>query len=155
MTLLDRHFAYIARCTDKGELRNMMLNARKPGEQSLEDAAFRRLIALVPEAEPGTLEHDFWTVIQAFELVLKEERGRTTLLARTRQKVKRDGIVATLSAWATGKPTEGFEMLKARRMLELSGEAIILKHADKFPGEVAEAARARLDGEAAGDQAPA
>lgn len=142
-----RIFGYIAKCSDKTELRNLMANARKQGAQAVEDAAFRRLVAIVPEVEPGSLAHDFWTAIQAFELLLSQERGKTVRLSRTRQKVKRDGVALTLAEWATGKPTEGFAMLNARGMLALSGEAVVLRHAADFDDAVVASARARLAAE--------
>ena len=50
--------------------------------------------------------------IHAFEHILSEERGKTTRLARTRQKVARVGVVQTLQDWATSaKSTDGFTML--------------------------------------------
>lgn len=147
---ISKHLAFIARCEDPKQLENLMANAREQGEATLEATAFKRLASLVPDVAPGSLEHDFWQVIQAFELVLKQERGKTVRLARTRQKVKRDGILKTLSDWALGPPTEGFEMLKARGMLDLSGEAIVVRHADLFPTEAVEAARKRLGGSGVG-----
>ncbi|MBA3811168.1 MAG: hypothetical protein H0X27_05900 [Caulobacteraceae bacterium] len=147
----SRILAYIAACRDKDELSNLMANARRQGARTVEDAAFRRLVAVVPDAEPGSLEHDFWTVIQAFELVLSQERRKTVRLSRTRQKVKRVGVAQTLADFATGKPTEGFAMLKARGMLELSGEAVILKHPAQFAPAIVNAARVRLASENRGD----
>ena len=49
-------------------------------EKRLADLAFRRLIAILPQEQPGTIEHDFWQTIHAFEHALTEERGKTTRL---------------------------------------------------------------------------
>jgi hypothetical protein len=101
---------------------------------------------VLPKEKPGTVEHDFWQTIHAFEHVLSEERGRTTRLARTRQKVARVGEVRTLQDWAmSDKSTDGFTMLLERNMPELTGEAIVLRHARQFGAEVVAAARNRLE----------
>jgi hypothetical protein len=135
----------IATCQSVPELRNWRDNARRHGQAEVEAAAFRRLVSLVPEMQPGSVEHDFWTTINAFELILSDERGKTTRLGRTRQKVGRVGVVATLRDWAMStKATDGFLMLLERQMPELTGEAIVLRHPALFADEERAAARQRL-----------
>jgi hypothetical protein len=135
----------ILKCDDPKALRTWMKNARDKDADEVADAAFRRLIAIMPSEQPGTLEHDFWQSIHAFEFILTEERGKTTQLSRTRQKVKRVGIVQTLKDWALDKKqTPGFEMLMERGMPELTGEALVLRHSNKFDADVQAAARNRL-----------
>jgi hypothetical protein len=137
--------AKIATCQSISELRNWRDNAHRLGQVEVEAAAFRRLVSLVPEIQPGSVEHDFWTTINAFELILSDERGKTTRLARTRQKVGRVGVVATLRDWAIStKATDGFLMLLERQMPELTGEAIVLRHPTLFADQEREAARQRL-----------
>lgn len=140
----SKMLAYVAGCTDPAKLEQLIDNARNQDADDVAEAAFRRLISLVPHAAPGTVEHDFWSTVHAFEHVLKQERGKTVRLSRTRQKVARDGVVATLASWAAGKPTDGFEMLRERGMLDLAGEAIILRHPTHFDPAVLAAARDRL-----------
>jgi hypothetical protein len=136
---------YVATCDNAVDLRQIIANAKgKPDAAPLAEAAFRRLIELVPGEEPGTLAFDFWRTIFAFEQMLTEERGKTTRLARTRQKLARAGVVETLRGFAEGPPTAGFKMLIERSMPELTGEALIIKHGHLFePGTIA-AARTRL-----------
>jgi hypothetical protein len=136
---------FIAQCDDVGKLKTLIKNARARNATNVADAAFRKLISLVPSELPGTAEHDFWQTIHAFEHILTEERGRTTRLARTRQKVARVGAMQTLIDWAlSDKETEGFKMLLERNMAELTGEAIVLRHSDRFEPNVVSAARNRL-----------
>lgn len=143
---IDRHLAVIAACTDANSLRQMIANARRGRNQTLVEAAFKRLITILPAEQPGTLEHDFWKTIHAFEEILSAERGKTTRLSRTRQKVARVGVVQTLIDWALDTaPTEGFDMLKKRQLLDLSGEAVILRHPDCFSPDVRQAAQNRLN----------
>ncbi len=146
MSNQQRILNLIAKCDDPEKLRNWIDNAHRGGQPTIADAAFRRLIATLARKEPGTVEYDFWQTIHAFEHILKEERGRTTRLSRTRQKVARIGEVETLKDWAVStKSTDGFTMLIERKMPELTGEAIVLRHAEKFDDGVVAAARARLE----------
>ncbi len=83
--------------------------------------------------------------IFAFEHVLKEERGKTTQLARTRQKIKRVGVVETLKDWAVAKQeTEGFRTPTERVLPEPTCEAIALRYSRLFPRAAVDALRARL-----------
>lgn len=98
-------------------------------------------------SEPeGTIEHDFWKMIHEFERSLSEKNGRATRMSRTRQKVRSVGVISTLSQWAVGPPTPGFKMLHELERLDLTGEAIILRHPGGFPDHVVEAAKRRLRG---------
>lgn len=137
----------ILKCDDPDKLREWIKNARNQKAEDVADAAFRKLISIVPLVQPGTVEHDFWQTVHAFEFALTEERGKTTRLSRTRQKVARVGVVQTLQDWALDKKqTQGFQMLLERGMPELTGEAIVLRHPDRFVEEVRAAARERLIG---------
>ncbi len=145
MTDQTKVFSFIERCDNADELNKLIANAKKQNEQDVERAAFRRLIYISPVDAPGSLEHDFWSTVIAFEHLLKQERGKTVLLARTRQKLKRVGVVQTLTDWATDtKETDGFQMLIERGMPDLTGEAIVLRHPHRFSSDVIHSARARL-----------
>ncbi len=142
----SRMFEFVSTCDDPSKLRTIIKNAHKRGVDALADAAFRRLVSILPSEKPGTVEYDFWRTIYSFEYVLSEERGRTTRLSRTRQKVQRVGVVQTLIDWALDtKQTEGFRMLLERCMPELTGEAIVLRHPFQFDAAVVSAARVRLE----------
>jgi hypothetical protein len=150
----EKILAFIARCEDPAQLKTMIANAKARDQEAVALAAFRRLVLVSPAETPGSVEHDMWQTIFAFEHLLKEERGKTTLLARTRQKIKRVGVVETLNDWAAAKQeTEGFRMLLERGLPELTGEAIVLRHPRLFPRAAVDAARARLVGAGVTDQA--
>jgi hypothetical protein len=139
-------FEFIAKCSEPEKLRSLIVNARQRSEKSVEEAAFRKLISIIPSEKPGTVEHHLWQTIIAFEEILSGERAKTTRLTRTRQKVARVGVVQTLVDWAlSDKSTEGFDMLLARGMPELTGEAIVLMHQQHFGSSVLDAARKRLE----------
>lgn len=139
--------ASIAAETDPTKLRKFRENAQRLGVAEVDDAAFRRLLEILPEETPGSIEHDFWKTIHAFEEVLRDERGKTVRLSRTRQKIARVGVKQTLIDFATSKaPTDGFNMLIERGLPELTGEALVLKHSEHFDPAVLDAARSRLEG---------
>jgi hypothetical protein len=149
MTDNSKILTFIEQCEDADKLKSLVKNARKntldAGAAMVADAAFRKLISLVPSEAPGTVSHDFWQTVHAFEYVLTEEREKTTRLTRTRQKVARIGVVQTLKDWALSRSeTEGFKMLLERNMPELTGEAIVLRHPAHFEPDVLIAARRRL-----------
>lgn len=139
--------ASIAVATDPAKLRTLRENAQRLGVPEVEEAAFRRLVEILPEDAPGSIEHDFWKTIHAFEEILRDERGKTVRLSRTRQKIDRVGVMLTLIDFAVSKtPTDGFNMLIERGLPELTGEALVLKHTSHFEPAVLEAARSRLEG---------
>ena len=157
MTDNSKAIAIIDSSNDPKQLRRFIENARRMNAPDVREAAFRRLVEILPEEDPGSVEHDFWRSIHALEQVLLEERGKTVRLSRTRQKIARVGVMQTLRDFAAKtSPTQGFEMLLERGMPELTGEAIVLRHTDLFETDVVVAARTRL--EAAGvdvEQLPA
>ncbi|WP_417481657.1 hypothetical protein [Maricaulis sp.] len=142
----ERIIEKIFECRDVAKLRAWRSNAQRLGAADVEAAAFAQLILVMPEAEPGTLDHALWRTVYAFEEVLREERGKTILLSRTRQKIKRAGAKQTLIDWAlSDAETDGFAMLRTRSMLYLAGEAIVLRFADQFEPEIVAAARGRFE----------
>jgi hypothetical protein len=135
----------IESCDDPVKLQQIMENARERGVTEVWEAAFRRLCMVKPSAEPGTLEHAVWQSIYALEEVLKDERNRTTLLARTRQKISRDGEQRTVRDLVLKGGSAGFEMLIERGMPDLTFETLALKFPERFDAEVLEAARTGLE----------
>jgi hypothetical protein len=137
--------AFVGRCDNAGELESLIKNATKLGNATVAEAAFRKRISLIADASPGTVEHDFWQTVHAFEYALTAERGKNTRLSRTRLKVAKVGVVQTLRDWDAGsQETEGFRMLLERGMPEFTGEAITLRHPEHFEAQTLEAARERL-----------
>jgi len=139
-----RALELIAKCTDPKQLRQIAVNAHRQGEEQVRRAAMLRLYEVQPSEEPGTLEYDVWQSIYALEGELSHERGKTTRLSRTRQKIARDGEERTVADLVLGKMSEGFRMLVDRDMPKLTFEAVALKHADRFDEPVLSAAADRL-----------
>ncbi|WP_310531809.1 hypothetical protein [Novosphingobium sp.] len=142
--LVERALARIAQCNEPKDLRQIAANAIKQGQHRVRHAAELRLYDILPAAKPGTLEYDVWRSIYALEGALKAERNKTTLLARTRQKIARDGEHKTVADLVSGKVSDGFRMLVDRNMPELTFEAVALRHAQDFDEDVVQGAEARL-----------
>ena len=148
MTQTDftRVLANIAKCSEPTQLRRYMENARSRGADEVYDAAFHRLISVQPSAEIGTIAHDVWRTIHAFEELLRQERGKTVRLSRTRQAIARKGEVRTVTGLVLKREaSNGFNMLLERDLLELSFEALVVARSDHFPAEVVNGARSRLE----------
>lgn len=152
MTKHAKLIGLIAACTDIGKLQNWIRNAEREGAPEVADAARRRIIEVEgsssKDSKNDPLVLDFWKSIFALEFALSEERGKTTRLNRTRQKISRVGVLQTLSDLAL-QPTasEGYFLLRERGMLDMSAEAVVLRFPDRFSHDVLVAARRRLDGE--------
>lgn len=143
--LTRRALERIATCNDPGELRRTAENAKSASNNVVREAAELRLYAISPEADPGTLEYDVWQSIYALEGALTNERGKTTRLARTRQKIARQGEETTVSDLIRKPASEGYRMLLERGWPELTFEAVALRHANRFDAQVLKAARERLN----------
>ncbi len=104
-----------------------------------------RIAELAGEAYDGELEREFWTAVAAAEEISTQKNGKTTRLSRTRQKVARVGVVRCLTDWALDpKVTQGFSILVEGEHPELTGEAIVVRHADKFPADAVTSAKKKL-----------
>jgi len=144
---IERILKMIENSTDPKALRQIAENARKKGQLIVARAAELRLYEILPSGKPGSFEHDVWRSIHALEGTLTNERGKTTRLGRTRQKIARVGELATVTDLILGtkKPSEGFTMLIERQMPELTFEAVALRHPEKFDRDALDAASARLE----------
>ena len=141
---IKRMLAFVAGREDPKKLLQLAKNADDRGEEALAQAARLKLYSILPGDDPGTIEYAVWQSIFALEDVLKQERGKTILLARTRQRIGRQGVTQCVADLVLGSASEGFKMLEERAMLDLSFEAIALDFPDEFEPRVLEAARRRL-----------
>ena len=143
----QRALDFIASCSDPHKLRQISRNAQRQGEEGVRRAAQLRLYKVLPSEKQGTLEYDVWQSIHALEGELTAERGKTTRLSRTRQKISRDGEARTVTDLVLGNVSAGFRMLIERDLPQLTFEAVALKHSGRFEKEVLTAASRRLSGE--------
>ena len=128
-----RILALIAETRDSSKLRRLMENAERLGETDVYEAAFDRLVNLMPTSGLDPLDREYWRMINAFEHVLRLARGKSVPMTRTRQKVEKLGAQKALEEFAPGKPeTEGFALLIEQGRPDLTSEAIILRNIGLF-----------------------
>jgi hypothetical protein len=136
----------ISEYTDPKDLRNLMANAKRLNRDDIWREAFLRLCALDGLDQADPLHRDFYTTLAAYEELLSEKNGRTTVAAYTRRKLKNKGVVQCLEDWATASgSTDGFKLLIALGMAELTGEYLVMKYPDRFSQGAVSAASARME----------
>jgi hypothetical protein len=132
--------------TDAAKLRKIIANAERLGQTDLALACRLRIAELAGQKFDDVLEREFWMAVTCAEEFKTQENGRTTILSRTRQKHKRVGALQCLVDWAEDpKVTEGFHILLKAKRPDMTGEAIVLRHAEKFPPETVALARQKLE----------
>lgn len=130
---------------DRQKLRNWMDNARNMKREDVYRDAFRQLCRTDGREMEDPLESDYAGVRRALEEGLADETGKPKRLNRPPAKVTRTSLIKTLSEMALKKtPSIAFLKLAEYEMIELSGEALIVKYPDEFTPEVVAAARQRL-----------
>lgn len=135
----------IAGYTDPNDLRTLMTNAKRLGRDDIWREAFQRLCSLEGADQTEPLHRDFYQTLAAYEHLLSQKNGRATRASRTRLKLKSKGVVQCLEDWVTSKtPTEGYELLMANGMAEMTGERLVLKYPEQFSADATAAAKARL-----------
>ncbi|MDI1282982.1 MAG: hypothetical protein PSV46_01175 [Reyranella sp.] len=146
----------IAGYTDPNALRTLMTNAKRLGRNDIWREAFQRLCSLEGADQAEPLHREFYQTLAAYEYLLSEKNGRATRASRTRLKLKGKGVVQCLEDWVTSKtPTEGYELLTAHGMAEMTGERLVLKYPEQFSEAAIAAATARLAAaEASAAEAP-
>jgi hypothetical protein len=136
----------IAAYTVPADLRTLMVNAKRLGRDDVWRGAFRQLCVLEGADQTDPLHRDFYEALAAYEHFLSERNGRATRATLTRQKAKTKGVIPLLEGWVTSKaPTEGYELLVANGMPELTGEQLVLKYPEQFSPEAIAAAKARVE----------
>lgn len=135
----------ISRCQDPQKLKNFIYNANRKNADVVRNAAVRQLSSLIPDHKPGTLEHDFWQSLNAYETILREDRKTKVRLRKTREKVELVGIEQTISDWALLRLHNwAFNRLVEVGLADLTGEAVILRYPKRFSSKTRAAARKRL-----------
>ena len=131
--------------TDPKLVRSLLQNAKKAGRNDLVFQCQVRLAKLEGQRYDNQIEKEFWAAVTAAEELATAKNGKTTRLNRTKQKVARVGFMKVLEDWAFHKgTTQGFDILVEGGHPELTGEAIVVRHATEFTPEAVTAARQRL-----------
>ncbi len=131
--------------TDPAALRTLMTNAKRLGRDDIWREAFRKLCSLEGAEQTEPLDRDFYETLAAYEYLLSQKNGRATRASRTRLKLKSKGVIQCLEDWVTSKtPTEGYELLRANSLAEMTGESLVLKYPEQFSEAAVAAAKARM-----------
>jgi hypothetical protein len=91
-------------------------------------------------------EREAWAAVLAYEEVLFTKHGRRISASRTRQMIKRHGIMGAVErAVNRTSPTVGYRALVEVGMQDFAFENVVVRHPDSFsPGTVARA-RTRVE----------
>jgi hypothetical protein len=131
------------------ECRIVLDRARARQLDDVYSAVFRRMCQLVGHENDDPddpLVRDFYETLAAYEQLLTEKNGRNTPATRTRQKLANKGVHLSLVEWTRGKiETNGFTLLVDAGMPEYTGEYLVARYADRFPPDVVQLARERLE----------
>ena len=142
--LVSKMLESVVRCDVPDKLRQVAKNAEERGEPALAIAASMRLYEVLPAERRVAIEHAVWQSIYALEVIHNQERGKTIPLSGTRQKIARYGEVNCVDDLVCGPPSDGFQVLLDRNMIDLSFVAVALKFPDKFSEPALDAAPGRL-----------
>ncbi len=110
--------------------------------------ARRRAVELRAEAHDikSLVELELLKALYAYEEVLSEKNKRRTSASRTWQMIKRHGIIAAAERAVNRKiEPAGYKLLVAMGLHDLTFEAVIVRHPEKFSQEVVSRAKERLD----------
>ena len=122
-------------------------NATRLGRPDLADEARKRAVELRAESYGADTdaEKECLQAIYAYEEVLSDKNGCRTSDARTRQMIKRHGILkAAERAVNRDQETAGYKALTEMGLQEFAFEAVILRHPDLFSPDVVAISKLRL-----------
>ena len=130
---------------DPDKLRNLMANALRLGHEDLVLGCQIRLAELSSQEFDDALEKEFWKAVNIAEEFKTAENGKTTRLSRTRQKYTRDGAKKCVEDLAIRPAiTEGFRILADNGRVDLTFEAVLLRHASQFDESAITIAKTKL-----------
>jgi hypothetical protein len=114
----------------------------------LAQKANRRAIELRALSHGNTteVERTLWEVIYAYEEVLSKKNKRRTPAARTRQMIKRYGILEAAERAVNRKiEAMGYKVLVDMGLRDLTFEAVIVRFPESFSPHIVELSRSRLE----------
>jgi hypothetical protein len=94
----------------------------------------------------SAVELELLKALYAYEEVLSEKNKRRTRASRTWQMIDRHGIIVAAERAVNRKiEATGYKVLVAMGLHDLTFEAVIVRHPDKFSQEVVARAKERLE----------
>jgi hypothetical protein len=142
----------VARLTTQEDCEQLARNVQKDHPELAQEAR-RRALELRADAHAKTLglngpvEKEALQAIYAFEEVLSKKNGKRTHASGTWQMVKRHGIIGAVER-AVNRPTDasGYLALAEMKMQDITFEAVVLRHPDRFSAEAVQRSAERLKG---------
>ncbi len=123
-----------------------MANARRLGHMDLALQCQIRIAELAGAEYSDILEKEFWTAVNMAEEFKTLENGKTTKLSRTRQKYQRDGARKCIEDLALRDGfTDGFRILAENGRVDLTFEAVMLRHPTLFDQNKINAVKKKLE----------
>jgi hypothetical protein len=121
----------------------------QPRDPELAAQARRRAVELraARHGAQSLAEREALKAVYAYEEVLSVKRGRRTPAARTWQMIKRHGVIRAVErAVDRTADASGYTALVQMGMLDLSFEAVVLRHPESFNAHAVARAKERLAG---------
>lgn len=137
--------ARIETLDDPDKLRALMANAVRLDVPEVRDAAFRRLAHIQSEGEPGSVDHDMWSAINAIEEIKRADAGKTVRLSYLRRDIQKLGMVRAMDKLVSkAGSSERFDELIARHFPDLTAEAVVMRHSSEFSEDAVARSTERL-----------
>ena len=131
--------------SDVAKLRNLLANAEKQGISELAFRCRARIAEVRSQPYSEGIEREFWNAIFIAEEIASQKNGKPTRLSRTRDKVKRVGVLRTVMDLAeNAKTSPGFRLLIDARRPDLTAEAIVLRNRSDFSDDQIRASEIKL-----------
>ena len=107
---------------------------------------FQRLVSFETNAEPGTVEREFWQMVVALEhAYFVRDHGRRVLAMHVRQMVENHTIIEAIEILVLDDdPGQGFTTLFGAGKPQCTVDAIVLRHQHRFDQNVVTRASERL-----------
>ena len=137
------------------DLKNIIKNAKADltagkdteNAQKVHDAAVGRYwkVSAAKHDTDVALERALWTALHAYEYLKSQGKARSVQATYLRRKINNTDIVTAVSgAVLKGGKTAGLQALRDMDRLDCSFEAVVVKYADSFDGDVVAAAKRTL-----------
>jgi len=129
------------------ECMQLAINVRDRNPDLAREAR-RRAVELraIAHVNKSAVEIELLKALYAYEEVLSEKNKRRTRASRTWQMIDRHGIIGAAERAVNRKiEATGYRVLVAMGLHDLTFEAVIVRHPDKFSQEVVARAEERLE----------
>jgi hypothetical protein len=144
--MVDKMYDIIQKLTTPEECMQLAINVRDTNPDLAREAR-RRAVELRAASHgiKSTVELELLKALYAYEEVLSEKNKRRTRATRTWQMIDRHGIIGAAERAVNRKiEATGYKVLVVMGLHDLTFEAVIVRHPDKFSQEVVARAKERL-----------